>query len=85
MASCLAGSRLLVSGPVVRGAEERPIDSTGPPTIGAQVIKKRISTRPGTFEFAKYTLVFTTRFQRFDRGDSGVVPWEVADRIAVSS
>ena len=26
-------------------------------------LKKRISTRPGTFEFAKYVLVFTTRFR----------------------
>jgi hypothetical protein len=25
-------------------------------------LKKQISTRPGTFEFAKYVLVFTTRF-----------------------
>ena len=36
MASCLAWSRLLVRGPIVRRTKERPLDSTGPPTLASQ-------------------------------------------------
>ncbi len=36
MASCVAWSRLLVCGPIVRSTKELPLDSTGPSTLASQ-------------------------------------------------
>ena len=62
MAGVLAWETLLVCGPVVRGTKRRSCGSTG--AFGVCTVKaskKQMNTRPGTLEFAKYVVVFTTR------------------------
>jgi hypothetical protein len=49
MASCLAWSRLLICGAVVRSTKERPLDPTSPPTLAAQGEQEADEHQAGDF------------------------------------